>query len=114
MKQIFYIAGGLLGVSGILHLAELAAGGSAAGAPAVILGLFGLTYLVIAYFLSRRSDAAVTAGMLAPIFGLLAAVLGLKSGMAVSMSVTILIDIIVIAISSYLYITGRVPLKSVR
>ena len=110
MKQIFYIAGGLLGVSGILHLAEMAAAGTAA----VLFGLFGLTYLVIAYFLSRRSDAAVTAGVLAPIFGLLATVLGLKPGLGILTGLFIVIDIMVIAISAYLFITGRVPLSRVR
>lgn len=111
MKQIFYLAGGLLGVSGFLHIALLAA---SMAESALVAGLFGLAYLVISFFLMRRSDAAVTAGLAAAFLGLLAAVLGIKSGPALFNTIFLVIDAAVLAICGYLYITGRATLRRVR
>ena len=60
MKSVFYLASGLLGIDGLLHLAKISATGfdSATMLPWIVTGLFGIIYLVIAFLLTRRARAA--------------------------------------------------------
>ena len=82
--------------------------------PTIILGLAGAAYLITAFYLLRRSDTAVTYGIVVPAARLIADWMGILPGAQLFGTALIVIDLIVIAACVYLYMTGRAPIRRVR
>ena len=66
MKRIRYLAAGLLCVTGIIHVTRL----GLADAPAVIVVVFGVAYLIIGVLLFRNNKKAYYFGAIVPLIGL--------------------------------------------
>ena len=66
MNWIRYLAAGLLCVTGIIHVARL----GLADAPALIVVVFGVAYLLIGGLLFRNNKTAYYLGAIVPIIGL--------------------------------------------
>ena len=116
MKPIFWLAGGVLGVAGILQLAELALSGNFSAGPLrwLLLGLVAAAYLITAYFLLRRSDTAVTFGIIVPAARVIADLMGILPEAALFGTALLLADVVAVAASVYLFMTGRAPIGRVR
>lgn len=116
MKSVFNLAAGLLALDGLLHFVKIAVLGiDPMGAlPAVVTGLFGVAYLVVAYFLYRQRDPAVAWGLFLPIIGLVLTLVGLKSSPDAYTLVIIILDVLVIGVCGYLFFTGRGVIRRVR
>lgn len=115
MKSIFYLAAGLLGISGVLHWVKLFVDpvepyGVLAG---ILTGFFGLAYLYIAYRLARRSDSAVVLGIILPVLGLLITLIGMSAGLNAFTVPFIVLDVVVIALCAVLYVAGHAPIGRV-
>jgi hypothetical protein len=76
--------------------------------------LFSIAYLVTGYYLMRRSDTAVTFGILVPAIGLLANVLGVLPRSDIFNTIIVAIEVLAVALCAYLYVTGRAPISRVR
>lgn len=116
MKSVFNLAAGLLALDGLLHFVKIIALGiDPVGAiPAVVTGLFGAAYLVIAYFLFRQRDRAVVWGLFLPLLGLALTLLGLKSSPDIYTLILIVLDVLVIGLCGYLFFTGRGVIRRVK
>ena len=66
MNWIRYLAAGLLCVTGIIHVARL----GLADAPALIVVVFGVAYLLIGGLLFRNNKTAYYLGAIVPLIGL--------------------------------------------
>jgi len=66
VNWIRYLAAGLLCVTGIIHVARL----GLADAPALIVVVFGVAYLLIGGLLFRNNKTAYYLGAIVPIIGL--------------------------------------------
>lgn len=107
MKNIFYLAGGLLLLDGLLHLAKLLAYpiDPAAVIPVVLVGLFGVAYLVLGYLLIRQRDSAVPWAVILPLIGLLGTLMGSnRDRFSVAFMV---IDALVVVLCGYMLLAGR-------
>ena len=96
MKNIRNIAGGLLLLSGVLHLGSV---GLVKFEPTSIITIvFGLAYLVIGFFLFRIGKKILWYGAIVPLVGLVLAVIGMLMEATLLGGIFIVIDIVVAAI----------------
>ena len=109
MKNLFYLAGGLLVLGGVLHVANLLVDPGA-----VLLTIFGAAYLVIGFLLILQRDLGVPLAVIVPGFGLLLAILGLRPNQDAFSTAFIIIDALVVALSAYMLLAGRGRLGRVR
>ncbi len=114
MKGIFYTAGGLLCLDGLLHLVKVAVGPwTNATAAMVLTALFGLAYLAIGVMLIRVRESMVWSGLILPVVGLLLTIIGLKPNPDVYTIAFIVLDVLVIAACGYLLYLQRAPIHRV-
>lgn len=115
MRPIFYLAGGLLCVSGALHLVRLLTS-SIATNPfwAAVTGLLGVAYLVVGFGLVRQRETAVRWGFILPIIGLLLALPGLGANTDTITIAIVAFDLLVIGLVGYLMLAGRGLLNRVQ
>jgi hypothetical protein len=116
MKRLFILAATILGLSGILHLARLFSSpiDTAAIIPVIVIALFGVGYLVIAYLLFRHRDSGVLAGVIVPLIGLMVTLLGMRPNPDWLTQAIIVLNILSIAVCGYILLAGRGTLKRVR
>ena len=94
MNRIRYLAAGLLCLTGILHVAQLAV--AKLDASVVIAVLFGVAYLVIGLFLFRDNRTAYYLGAIVPLIGLVLATLGMLIHPTLLAAIFIAIDVVVV------------------
>jgi hypothetical protein len=99
MNTVRNIAAGLLALTGVVHVAQLAKGFDATVA---IIVLFGVAYLAIAYFLYRGDKRSYWFGAIVPLIGLLLSVPGMLAAPNLLAGFFIVVDAIVIVACAYL------------
>jgi uncharacterized membrane protein (DUF2068 family) len=105
MKRIRYLAVGLLCLTGILHVAQLAV--AKLDASVVIAVLFGVAYLVIGFFLFRDNRTAYYLGAIVPLIGLVLATLGMLTHPTLLAAIFIAIDVVVVLSCFYLILKNK-------
>ena len=100
MSRVRYLAAGLLFLSGIIHVAQLAM--AALDAKVAIAVVFGAAYLIIAFFLFRANRAAYYFGAIVPFVGLLLATLGMLMNPTLMAAFFIAVDVVVVLCCFYL------------
>lgn len=100
MNRIRYLAAGLLGLTGVLHVAQLVT--AKLDASVVITVLFGVAYLVIGFFLFRDNRTAYYCGAIVPLVGLALATLGMLTNPTLLAAIFIAIDVVVVLCCFYL------------
>jgi hypothetical protein len=100
MKTIRRLAGGLLLLTGVLHL--LSAALTKFETTSIITIVFGLAYLVIGFFLFQSSRVILWFAAIVPLLGLLLAAIGMLMNPTLLGATFILIDIIVSGCCFYL------------
>lgn len=105
MNRIRKISGGLLLLTGILHVAQIVQAKIDAGI--IITVAFGIAYLAIGAFLFGDGKDAVYFGTAVPLIGLLLAIGGMFTNPTALGAVFIVIDILIIAGCVYLIISNR-------
>ncbi len=115
-KSIFYLTAGLCGISGILHLAKLVVYpiNTAAMVAVVMTGLFGVAYLGIGYFLLHQRYPLLWAGLFVPLVGFLLTLIGMQPQSDLFTQAFLVLDVLVMLLSAYLLISGRVVLRRVK
>jgi hypothetical protein len=93
MKNIRNLAGGLLLLTGVLHLASVAL--VKFETTSIITIVFGMAYLVIGYFLFRGGQTVLWFGAIVPLVGLMLAGIGMLMKPTLLGGIFIAIDIIV-------------------
>jgi hypothetical protein len=93
MKSARNLAGGLLLLTGVLHLVSVAL--VKFEAVSIITIVFGLAYLVIGYFLFRGGRTALWFGAIVPLVGLGLAAIGMLMKPTLLSGIFITIDIII-------------------
>lgn len=116
MKSVFWMAAAVLGISGVLHLANVVMSPVAGRAvlPVILVGLFGLAFLVLAYLLYRRHDSAVVWGFFLPLIGLALSLVNLTPNPDPYSLAFIVLDILAILLCGYLLLTRRGVIRRVR
>jgi hypothetical protein len=115
MKPIFYLASAVFGIDGLIHIVKVGSEPVAEVPLATIItALFGILCLVIAFFLARRYEAALTAGLVLALLGLLLNLLEMQPNPDVYTRAFIGLDLVAAAICAYLLYAGRVRLGRVR
>jgi len=104
MKTIRYIAAGLLALTGVVHVAQLL---TVINGPSVITALFGVAYLVIAFYIYRESKRAYWFGALLPLLGILLTVPALLSAPTTLAWFFVLVDVLVVGCCAYLIYRSR-------
>jgi hypothetical protein len=102
MKIVRYLAIALLALTGAVHVAYLINLPNAAPGPVVITALFGIAYLVIAFFVFRENKRALWFGTIVPLLGLLLTLPGLLTAPTPLSIFFVVVDAIVIACCAYL------------
>ena len=92
MNRIRKIAGGLLLLTGILHVASAT----------TITVVFGIAYLAIGAFLFRDGRTVLYFGMVIPLIGMLLAIVGMFITPTTLGAVFISIDVAIVACCAYL------------
>jgi len=105
MSRIRYLAAGLLCLTGILHVAQLAV--ATLDASTVIAVLFGVAYLAIGVFLFRDNKTAVYLGAIVPLVGLLLATAGMFMKPTLLGAFFIAIDVVVVLSCFYLIFKSK-------
>ena len=105
MNRIRYLAAGLLCLTGILHVAQLAV--AKLDASVVIAVLFGVAYLVIGLFLFRDNRTAYSLGAIVPLIGLALATLGMLTNPTLLAAIFIAIDVVVVLSCFYLILKSK-------
>jgi hypothetical protein len=106
MNYIRYLAAGLLSLTGIIHMAQLAM--VELDATLAITILFGIAYLVIAFFLfSAASKMTYYCGAIVPLVGLLLATAGMVMNPTLLAAFFIVIDVIVVLCCFYLIFKSK-------
>jgi hypothetical protein len=93
MKSVRNLAGGLLLLTGVLHLVSVAL--VKFEATSIITIIFGVAYLVNGYFLFRSGRIALWFGAIVPLVGLGLAVIGMLMKPTLLSGIFITIDIII-------------------
>jgi hypothetical protein len=104
MKTIRYFAAGLLALTGVVHVAQLL---TVINGPSVITALFGIAYLVIAFFISKENKNALWFGGIVPLFGLLLTLPGMRAAPTALSLFFVVVDAVVIACCAYLIYRSR-------
>jgi uncharacterized membrane protein (DUF2068 family) len=105
MSRIRYLAAGLLGLTGVVHVAQLAV--ATLDASTVITVLFGVAYLVIGVFLFRDNRTAYYFGTIVPLVGLVLATLGMLTNPTILAAIFIAIDVVIVLSCFYLIFKSR-------
>ncbi len=100
MKNIRNLAGGLLLVTGVLHLVSVAL--VKFEAASIITVIFGVAYLAIGYFLFRDGRAVLWLGAIVPLVGLGLAAIGMLMKPSLMGALFMLIDVVVAACCFFL------------
>jgi hypothetical protein len=101
MSRIRYWAAGLLGLTGIIHVAQLAL--AKFDISLAITVLFGIAYLVVGFFLLRTASKTVYYfGAIVPLVGLLLAAAGMLINPTILATFFIVMDVVVIICCFYL------------
>jgi hypothetical protein len=95
MKTIRILAATLLLLTGVLHVIQLLLAKVDSGT--IITVIFGVVYLIIAFFLFRGGKTALWFGAIVPLVGLLLAVVGMLTTPTVLRAIFIAIDVVIIA-----------------
>jgi len=105
MKTIRILAEVLLLVTGVLHVIQLLL---AKMEPATIVTvIFGVAYLVIAFFLFRAGRIVLWFGAIVPLVGLSLAVVGMFTAPTLLGGLFITIDVVIIGCCVYLLMKGK-------
>ncbi|MBE3040917.1 MAG: hypothetical protein IMZ62_19140 [Chloroflexi bacterium] len=107
MERIRYLAGGLLVLTGVVHVLQLLA--QPFNVNGVITVIFGVLYLLIGVFLFRRDHRNWTiAGIVLPLLGILLTVMGMLQAHTINMLQIffVVVDVIVAVCCIYL-VTGK-------
>lgn len=107
MERIRYLAGGLLVLTGVVHVLQLLA--QPFNVNGVITVIFGVLYLLIGVFLFRRAHRNwYIAGTVLPMLGILLTVLGMLMAQAYNILQIffVVVDVIVAVCCIYL-VTGK-------
>lgn len=115
MKLKFTLAGALLIIAGLLHLAVLLLTplDSDAVLPGVFGVAFGVIYLVLGFFLLRLKDTYLTNTAVVVLFGLIVDLSIYSVGVDGIPMVMLLVEALALALLAYLYIQSRAPLSRV-
>lgn len=105
MKTIRTLAAVMLLVTGVLHVFQLLLAKLNPGT--IITVIFGVAYLIIAFFLFRAGKTMLWFGAIVPLVGLLLAVLGMFTTPTLLGAVFIAIDVVIIACCFYLISKSR-------
>jgi hypothetical protein len=100
MKTIRKLAGGLLVLTGVMHLISTAF--TKFEMTSIITIVFGLAYLVIGFLLFKRGRVILWLAAIVPLVGLLLAAIGMLSNPTLLGAAFILIDIIVASCCFYI------------
>jgi|WetSurMetagenome_2_1015567.scaffolds.fasta_scaffold1910753_1 hypothetical protein len=100
MKTIRTLAAVLLLFTGVLHVIQLLLAKLDPGT--IITVIFGVAYLIIAFFLFRPGKTVIWFGAILPLVGLLLAVVGMLTTPTALGVLFIAIDVIIIACCSIL------------
>jgi hypothetical protein len=100
MKTIRILAAVLLLLTGVLHVIQLLLAKLDPGT--IITVIFGVIYLVIAFFLFRGGKVALWFGAIVPLMGLLLAIVGMLTTPTLLGAIFIAIDGVIIACCSIL------------
>ncbi len=105
MNRVRIIAGGLLLLTGVLHIIQISL--AELDTSATITVAFGIVYLIIGALLFRSGKTILYFGAAIPLIGLLLAVGGMFMNPTALGAVFIAIDIAVIACCAYLILNNR-------
>jgi hypothetical protein len=100
MKTLRNLAGGLLLLTGVLHLISVAL--TKFEPTSIITIVFGLAYLVIGILLFQNGRVILWLAAIVPLVGLLLAMVGMFTNPSLLVAAFILIDIIISACCFYL------------
>jgi uncharacterized membrane protein (DUF2068 family) len=100
MNRVRYLAAGLLCLTGVIHVAQLAK--AKIDAPVIIMIVFGVAYLIISYFLFRDNKTAYYFGAIVPLIGLCLGIVGMVMNPTILMAFLIAIDVVVVLSCFYL------------
>lgn len=95
MKTIRILAAILLLLTGVLHVIQLLLAKLDPGT--IITVVFGVAYLILAFFLFRPGKTALWFGAIVPLVGLLLAVVGMLTTPTLLGALFIAIDVVIIA-----------------
>jgi hypothetical protein len=99
MKTVRYLAAGLLVLTGVVHVAQLLTG---INGPTGITALFGVAYLVIAFYIYRGSKRIYWASAILPLLGLLFTLPTVLSAPTTLAIFFVVVDALVVACCAYL------------
>jgi len=102
MKAIRYLTVALLILTGIVHIAQLSTISNKPAGSVVITALFGVAYLVIAFFIFKENKKALWFGAILPLIGLVLTLPGLFIASTTLGMFFVVVDSIVIACCAYL------------
>ena len=105
MKTVRILAAILLLVTGVLHVVQLLL--AKLDSATLITVIFGLAYLVIAFFLFRAGRSVLWFGAILPLVGLVLAVLGMFTAPTLLGGVFIAIDAVIICCCGYLLVKSK-------
>lgn len=107
MKFVRYLAVALLALTGVVHIAQLATLSNNPIAPVVVTALFGIAYLVIAFYIYRENKRALWFGAIVPLVGLLLTLPGMFAAPTTLSMFFVVVDAIVIACCAFLIYKSR-------
>ena len=115
MKIKFTLAGALLMIAGLLHLASLFLTplDSDAVLPGVFDVVFGVIYLVLGFFLLRLKDTYLTNTAVVVLFGLIVDLSIYSTGVDGIPLAMLLVEAFALVVLAYLYLQSRAPLSRV-
>lgn len=116
MKGKFYLAGVLLVITGLLHLAALIV--SPLDTLSILPGVFslvmGTAYIVLGFMLLRLKDNQLSNTALVVLFGLIVDIGRNSSGAEGLALATMVVEALALAVTAYLYFQSRAPLSRVQ
>lgn len=115
MKLKFTLAGALLIIAGLLHLASLLLTPMDADSvlPGVFDVAFGVIYLVLGFFLLRLKDTYLSNTAVVVLFGLIVDLSTYSTGVEGLPMVMLIVEALALAVLAYLYLQSRAPLSRV-
>jgi hypothetical protein len=102
MKIVRYVAVALLALTGVVHVAQLLTFSNNQAGPVVITALFGIAYLVIAFYIYRENKRALWFGVFLTLLGLLLTLPGMLTALTTLSMFFVVVDAIVVGCCAYL------------